>query len=52
MKLQKEIQTMKMYKNPILYIKDYYELEYQICTASYGYELPTDGKTEDLEEEY
>lgn len=42
---------MKMYKNPILYIKDYYELEYQICTAS-GYELPTGGKTDDLEEEY
>lgn len=52
MKLQKEIQTMKMYKNPILYIKDYYELEYQICTASDVYELPTGGKTDDLEEEY
>lgn len=43
---------MKMYKNPILYIKDYYELEYQICTASDVYELPTGGKTDGLEEEY
>ena len=43
---------MNKYIKPILSIHELYELKYHICAASEPYEIPTNGETEDLTEEY